>query len=65
MLGPIFQPSPLRKHKYTFRVTVIAIGLFQKIVLNTMTHVLYNMTQILQVNKNSNIKYNMIQVKLN
>ena len=26
------------KHMYAFRVTVSAVGLFQKILLNTMTH---------------------------
>ena len=57
-------PSPL----YALRVTVTAVELFQKILLNTMAHrkyVLNNMTQKLQVNKNTNIKYNIIQVKLN
>ena len=49
------------KHMYAFRVTVSAVGLFQKPLLNTITH----MTQMLQVNKNSNINYNVIQVKLN
>ena len=58
-------PSPC-KHMYTFRVTVTAVGLFQKIVFkHYRTYVLNNMTQMLQVNKNSNIKYNMVQVKLN
>ena len=35
----------------------------QKILLNTIVHILNNMTQMLQVSKNSNIKYNIIHVK--
>ena len=51
---------------YAFRVTASAVGLFQKILFkHSRTYVLNNMTQMLQVNKNSNIKYNIIQVKLN
>ena len=51
---------------YAFRVTVSAVGSLQGILLNTIAHnVLKNMTQMLQVNKNSNIKYNTKQVKLN
>ena len=62
-----FNSPPPRKHMYTLRVTVTAIGLFQKIILNTVAHryLLKNMTQMLQVNKNSNIKYNKIQVRFN
>ena len=41
---------------------VNAVGLFQKIILNTIQCVLNNMTQMLQVSKNSNIKYNIIQI---
>ena len=59
-----FNPLPPCKHMYAFRVTVTAVGLFQKILLNTRTYILNNMTQMLQVNKNSDIKYNIIQVKL-
>ena len=32
-------PSPC-KHMYTLRVTVTAIGLFQKIILNTVAHLI-------------------------
>ena len=35
----------------------------QKILLNTIAHILNNMTQMLQVSENSNIKYNIIHVK--
>ena len=31
-------PCPLCKHMYVFRVTVTAIELFQKIILNTIAH---------------------------
>ena len=58
ILGPIFQPPSSCKHMYAFRVTVTVVALFQKILLNNRTYVLNNMTQMLQVNKNSNIKYN-------
>ena len=35
----IFFNAPLPcKHMYAFRVTVTAIGLFQKIILNTIAH---------------------------
>ena len=37
----------------------------QKILLNTIAHILNNMTQMLQVSKNSSIKYNIIHIKLN
>ena len=53
---------------YAFRVTASVVGLLQKIKIKfkrNRTYVLNNMTQMLQVNKNSNIKYNIIQVKLN
>ena len=50
---------------FAFRVTFSAVGLFQKILLSTIAHVLNNMTQMLQKNKNSSIKYNKIQVKFN
>ena len=43
-----------------------AVGLSQKVFLkHNRTNILNNMTQILQVSKNSNIKYDIIQVKLN
>ena len=45
---------------YAFRVTFSTVGLFQKILINTVAH----MTQMLQVNDDSNIKYNIMQVKL-
>ena len=35
---PFFNSPPLCKHIYTFRVTVTVLGLFQKIVLNTLAH---------------------------
>ena len=35
----------------------------QNILLNTIAHIMNNMTQMLQVSKNSNIKYNIIHVK--
>ena len=49
---------------YLFRVTVSAVGLFQEIILNSLfrIYVLNNMTQMQQVNKNSNIKYDIIQI---
>ena len=51
---------------YAFRVTVNAVRLFPKNSFgHNRTYVLNNMTQMLQVNKNNNIKYNIIQVKLN
>ena len=51
---------------YAFKVTVTAVRLFQKNSFkHNRTYVLNNMTQMLQVNKNSNIKFNIIQVKLN
>ena len=51
---------------YAFRVTVTAVELLQKTLFkHNRTYVLNKKTQMLQVNKNSNIKYNMIQVKLN
>ena len=31
-------PRPPCKHMYVFRVTVIAVGLFQIIILNTIAH---------------------------
>ena len=44
----------------------IAVGLSQKVFLkHNRTNILNNMTQMLQVSKNSNIKYDIIQVKLN
>ena len=66
ILGLIFQPPSPFKHMYAFSETATAVELFQKVILNTIVHyALNNMTQILQVNKNSNVKYNIIQVKLN
>ena len=62
----ILLPPPLCKHMYTFRETVTARRIVPKSSFkHNHTYVLSNMTQILQVNKNSNNKYNTIQVKLN
>ena len=60
-----FNPPHPCNHMFAFRVTFSAVGLFQKILLSTIAHVLNNMTQMLQKNKNSSIKYNKIQVKFN
>ena len=62
----VYLAGPMHK-KYS---TTIAWGYpFYARILGSIfqpphTYVLNNMTQMLQVNKNSNIKYNMIQVKL-
>ena len=51
---------------YAFIVTVSVVGLLQRILLNTITHIyIEQYDAMLHVNKNSNIKYNIIQVKLN
>ena len=38
ILGLIFQPPSTLKAMYTFRVTVSAVGLFQKILLSIIAH---------------------------
>ena len=61
-----FNPRPPCKHMYAFRVTVTIVGFFPKnYFIHNRTYVLNNMTQMLQAGKNSNIKYDIIQVKLN
>ena len=61
-----FNPTPPEKYMNAFRVTVTVVGLLKKNSFkHNRTYFLKNMTQMLQVNKNSNFKYNLIQVKLN
>ena len=63
ILGPIFQPTPPCKHMYAFRATITAVP--KNSFKHNCTYILDNMPQMLQVNKNSTIKYNVIRVKLN
>ena len=35
----VFNPAPPCKHMYAFRVTVSAVELFQKVLLNTIAHI--------------------------
>ena len=37
-LDQFFNPRPPCKHMYVFRVTVAAVGLFQRMFLNTIAH---------------------------
>ena len=60
-----FSTHPLPcKDMYAFRVTVSTIEFFQKNLKYNRTCVFNNMMQMLQVNKNSNIKYNTSKIKL-
>ena len=54
-----------KKLNFQRKFTLTTVGLFQKAVLVKCTYVLNNVAQMLQVSKNCNIKYNIIQVKLN
>ena len=49
---------------YAFRVTVTGRVVPKNSFEPNRTYVLSNMTQMLQMNKNSSIKYSIIQVKL-